>query len=59
VINVDMSILNRRRSSSLGEEHDSKGRSDGSGGKVSSESSDYCSSVSVASADSSPDGLTY
>ena len=54
-----MSILNRRRSASLGEEHDSEGGSDGSGGKVSSESSNYCSGVSVGSADSSPDGLDY
>jgi hypothetical protein len=59
VIDVDMSILNRRRSASLGEEHDSKGRSNSSGGKVSSESSNYCSGISVGSADSSPDGLTY
>jgi hypothetical protein len=41
----------------LGEQHDSEGGSDGSGWEVVSESGEYCSAVSVGSADSSPDGL--
>ena len=50
-------VLNRIRSSSLWEEHNPKSGSNGSSGKVSRKSGQNSSSISVASRNSSPNGL--
>ena len=52
-----MVILNRLRSTSLREEHDSEGGSDGFCGQVGCKSCQDCSGVAVTGGDSSPDGL--
>lgn len=48
--------LNRYRSTALGEEEDSKGGAESSGGQVGCESGEHSTTVAVASADSAPDG---
>jgi hypothetical protein len=52
-------FLNRLRSTSLGEKHHSKGRSNSSRGKVSCESGQNGTAVSVTSRNSAPNGLYF